>query len=54
MDLVGFPVSSNVNEFVLKNNKISLIHVKNQGKVKALMNGADVGNKTQGTQMSSA
>ena len=30
---------------VLKKNGISLIRVKNQEKIKALLNGADVGNE---------
>ena len=49
MALVGFrfePVSLDVNKCVLKKNRISLIRVKNQEKVKALLNGANVENET--------
>ena len=48
MALVGFqyePVSLDVNEVFLKKNRMSLILVKNQEKVKTLLNGVDVRNK---------
>ena len=47
MALVGFqyePVSLDANSSFLMRNGISLIRVKNQEKVKALLNGVKVGN----------
>ena len=47
MALVGFqyePVSLDVNEICFfKENRVALIQVKNQEKVKALLNDADMG-----------
>ena len=48
MALVGFqyePVSLDVNEVYLQKNRVSLILVKNQEIVKALLNGVDVRNE---------
>ena len=48
MALVGLqyePASLYVKHSVLKKNRTSLIPVKNQHKVKALLNGVDVGNE---------
>ena len=48
MALVGFQyesVSLDVNEVCFEEDRISLTQVKNQGKVKTLLNGVDVGNK---------
>ena len=53
MVLVGFqyePVSSDVNEVCFEGEQDILIHVKNQGKVKALLNVVDVGMRRE-TQM---
>ena len=50
MAVVGFqyePVSLDVNEDCFEEeHRISLIHMKNQGKVTALLNNVDVGNET--------
>ena len=54
MALVGFqyePVSLDVNEVFLQKNRVSLILVKNQEKVKALLNGVDLGIETLCTQI---
>ena len=54
MAFVGFqyePVSLDVNKVCLKKGKISLIRVKNQEKVNALLNSVDVGIEAQFTQM---
>ena len=48
MTLVRFqyePVSLDVNEVCLEEEQNILIYVKNQGNVKALLNGVDVGNE---------
>ena len=45
MALVGFqyePVNLDINEVCFVKNRIFPIHMKNQGKVKALLNGVDV------------
>ena len=39
------PVSLGVNEVCFEENRISLVREKNQEKVKALLNGVDVGNE---------
>ena len=53
MAVVGFqhePVSLDVNEDCFEEeHRISLIHVKNQRKVTALLNNVDVGNETMYT-----
>ena len=49
MALVGFQhelVSLDVYEVCFEEEQDIPMHVKNQGKVKALLNGADVGNET--------
>ena len=49
MAFVGFqyePASLDVNKVCLKKGKISLIRVKNQEKVNALLNSVDVGIET--------
>ena len=49
MVLVGFwyePLSLDVNKVCLEESNISLIRVKNQEKVKALLNSVDVGNES--------
>ena len=47
MALVGFqyePMALDVNKVSFDESRVSLIHVKNQEKVKALLNGVDVEN----------
>ena len=49
MALVGFlykSVSLDEMKFVLKKNKISQTHVKNQAELTALLTGVDVGDET--------
>ena len=49
MALVGFqyePVSLKANEVCFEKNRIFLVQVKNQEKVKVLINGVDMGNET--------